>query len=252
MPTSQPETEFVNVANAAGSFEARRRQAMFLPNAESHVTVPFRQAMISAFFVGTLSMSASSIVAYVIMNMESIPRSMRFGFWESVATGAVIGLHAFLLTGWLQWGDRRIEFMNALWKDEEVYQEDAPPAREETDDGTRYFKVEFQASGKQLLLTDIPYDPNKEHLLIEFFKGVHTNLATAGAAGVTFTEEGARQCGYSVRRFRELKNHWLDLNLAVKKNPDSLTSAVVLTRRARSLIESILSQWGSIGQGGRR
>lgn len=194
---------------------AERSGAAFLPTLESHVAVPFVEALISGIFAG---IPVGLFIAFILV--------MGHLDWGN---SALIGLVGLILTtyvvAWWSWHGHLRDYKSLLWytefaegPEQQVENKQVHEARVKVNNHWRY--------------CDLPFDRDNPQALVSFAQGV--------SSGVTpFSERGAGRHGYSVQRFNELRDNLIRGGLAYWKDAGNKKLGLGLTRGGIALLRNI-------------
>lgn len=201
--------------NAAGLDYAERSGAAFLPTFEANVVVPICQSIVSGLFIGV----PISVIFFIVLWAAG-------GSWRLVlAWGCGSLVVVSWIRAWWYWHTQVDAYDSLLW-----YQELAK-APEQADTKRQVYDARVRVNN-HWKHCDLPFDRDNPGALVSFARGV-----ICGA--VTFSDEGAKQSGYSVRRFGELRDGMMKNNVAYWKNPNSHRAGIGLTRGGIALLKSV-------------
>lgn len=203
------------------SYTAERFAPAFLPNRESHVTVPLLRSLITGGFFG---LTAGVLTSYLAIMGKG-------GVWYSIELGLIIGGIVFFGGSFFYWLYITGQYDNLLSRVETVTGLDlnqdnqvGPPPKPEP----RTIRVEVE-QGKSREWEDFPGD---EAALVEFAKDVVSNR-------VTFSEKGAGDSGYGIANFRELRDIFITRHWAEWKDEQNRQQGVSLYRAGRTILNRI-------------
>lgn len=194
---------------------AERSGAAFLPTLESHVLVPFAEALISGLFAGFV---VGTVVAMVALIGNQ-------GWKIVILSGLASGFLATYIMSWRAWNGHLNDYKALLWYTE--YAEGPGPAQDNKQVHEARVKV-----NNNWVHADLPFDRNNPQALVDF--------ASAVVAGIApFSERGAGRYGYSVTRFNELRDSLIKGHLAYWKNPQNKREGIGLSRSGIALLKSV-------------
>lgn len=194
---------------------AERTGAAFLPTLESHVLVPFAEAIISGLFAGFVV--GTAIVIVTIIGNQS---------WKVILlSGFVSGFLATYIMAWRAWNGHLSDYKALLWYTE--YAEGPEPQQENKQVHEARVRV-----NNNWIHADLPFDRDNPTALVQFASAVVSGIAP-------FSERGAGRYGYSVARFNELRDNFIQSHLAYWKNPQNKREGIGLSRSGMALLQNV-------------
>lgn len=194
---------------------AERSGAAFLPTIESHVIVPFMEAIISGLFAGLFAGTVVFIAA-LIGNQT---------FWDSFLFGIITSLLGTFAMAWRGWHSHLGDYKQLLWYTE--FAEGPEPQIENKHTVEGKVKV-----NNNWVYSNLPFDRDNPQALVDFAKGV--------SSGATpFSERGAGRYGYSVQRFTELRDNFIKGRLAYWKDNKNKKLGVGLNAGGYTLLKNV-------------
>jgi hypothetical protein len=199
---------------------AERSGAAFLPTIESHVIVPFMEALISGLFAALFAGVVVFLVANTVSGFVDVPN---FGLWVQFQGALIVALIAGFVVSWLKWDNHLDDYKSLLW-----YTEFAEgPVTESKQTHRAEVKINHN-----WVHADLPFDRDNPKALADFAAAVVSGLAP-------FSERGAGRYGYSVARFNELRDGFIKGHLAHWKNPRNRREGIGLSRSGIALLRSV-------------
>lgn len=194
-------------ANNAPNFAAAYRKTPFRKlEMTSDVWVPLAQSFIS----GVLATGVFGVVSSVLGWVE---------WYVAPVTGIVVVGLSWLV---LLWAGRAM-----LWVIEEITGMDIDHDGHVGQPEKRTIKIEVK-NGSSTQLADLP---GAEEYLTRFCRYV--------AAGESFSERTAQQCGYGITNFRKLRDIFIARRWAYWKNPDTPQQGIELTVGGKHIINEL-------------
>lgn len=197
---------------------AERSGAAFLPTFEAMVLVPFSESLVTGLYAGLGAVGVLSALAIIGSGWVET-----FTWWFIVKSVFCGGLIVGFIAACYSWWTR--DYKALLW-----YTEFAEGPEQQTE--TKQVHEGRVRVNNNWVHADLPFDRDNPGALVEFAKGVVSNIAP-------FSERGAGRYGYSVTRFNELRDGFIRGRLATWKDPKNKRLGVALTAGGRSLLQSV-------------
>jgi hypothetical protein len=254
-----PNCGFIHATEEAGSkagaFENRVRRPTFrtdtmapamqqpgiaeqptgLPNWDSHVKIPLRQAVIFGLFdaplgVGIGLLGGASLA--MLFNVGSEDSLTLWGYALFTGTGGAIGgLVALCQEAKRRWPERLAEYDALLWI-EEITGLDLDGDGEIGEPVAEVLRIELQdQQGRPRLIADLDTDPERfaemARLVVQLDLG--------------FSEEVARKAGYNRKEWEKLRDTFIELRGARWKEESNHKLGLYLSETGYKLFGKILS-----------
>lgn len=201
---------------------AERSGAAFLPTIESHVIVPFMEAIISGLFAGL----AVGVIVFLIANTVNGFIDIRgFGLWVQVQGSFIVAIITGFIVAWRGWHSHLDDYKSLLWYTEFANGPEPQIENKQT------IKGEVKVNNNWVY-SNLPFDRDNPQALVDFAKGV--------SSGATpFSERGAGRYGYSVQRFTELRDNFIKGRLAYWKDDKNKKLGVGLNAGGYTLLKKV-------------
>lgn len=180
------------------SYEAYTETTSFLPTTESHVKVPFLQAIIAGGFVG--------LIVGVVVTSACVYGKIRFG--TSLMYGSTWALFTFMGISCIYWFARTSDYNGLLRRVETVTGLDINQDGDIGEPEPAIVRVEVK-EGKTWKFANLPGD---NAALQSFARDVVNGIRT-------FSEAGANDNGYGISNFKKLRDLFIDRGWAVWNHP---------------------------------
>jgi hypothetical protein len=224
-----------------GGITARRESADYMPTRESHVDVPWQQAIRNGLLWGGFILVggvgglwiASSVVSEISPNafLDEINWLIRkIGWFKLSLTGLLSGITVML---WIARKDFNIQVENyseAIHRLEEFSRQDINGDGYVGEPEQTPIEVDLPApkGGKRKVYADLP--GNRRKLVGFAWAVLHPNYA------VNFSFYGAERTGYGKAAFGKLRDVFVDRQWAFVKDPSITNSELVLTREGKHVL----------------